>query len=202
METKIYIFRNPSNLPWGDYGSILYTGMTMHQGRNENGLLQLERTGPFVPPIVDECLDIVATDDFKLALETSGLKGFAFKPVIKKRIVYIDWETWDQNLEDPQFYPESGEPADYILERPHSDELAEQMGELWELCLEQLALVEKVKREGHSWKMDIYLLKETLPHLDFFRAKDVGYVYLSENAKNWLEENYFDYVEFKEAKIR
>jgi hypothetical protein len=37
--------------PWGDYGSILQHGMTAHLGRNPEGLAQLERTGPFIPPI-------------------------------------------------------------------------------------------------------------------------------------------------------
>ena len=35
---------------WGDYGSILINGMSRHLPRKDN-LIQLERTGPFIPPI-------------------------------------------------------------------------------------------------------------------------------------------------------
>ena len=72
-------------MPWGDYGNILLTGMTSHLDR-EDGRLQLERTGPFVPPIaLSGIADIVVTDAFRSALEASGLTGLRFQPVIKRR---------------------------------------------------------------------------------------------------------------------
>lgn len=66
----IYILQN-AKMPWGDYGSMLLSGMTSHLPR-KNGLLQLERTGPFVPPITLSGVDeIVVTDTFKRQLEQS-----------------------------------------------------------------------------------------------------------------------------------
>lgn len=61
---SVYILRQPE-FPWGDYGAILVSGMTAHLGR-EDGLLQLERTGPFVPPLFMPGVgDIVVTEQFK-----------------------------------------------------------------------------------------------------------------------------------------
>ena len=86
-QSHIYAL-DASRMPWGDYGCILLSGMTSHLER-QNGLLQLERTGPFVPPIsLPGIADIVVTNDFKHLLEGSGLTGFTFQPVIKKHIVF------------------------------------------------------------------------------------------------------------------
>lgn len=161
--------------PWGDYGEILWNGMTQHLARSDD-LLQLERTGPFVPSISFE-LDIILSNSLKIALEASHLRGVAFKPVIKARIVLLEWEKWDQDAEDPFEYPESGEPEDYILEKPHSPELATQIGDLWELCLESFDHLEDV-------------------NADFWRIKGTGFTFVSEAAKRWLEENAPETVRF------
>ena len=43
----IYKLKN-REMNWGDYDDILVSGMTAHLERH-NDLLQLERTGPYVP---------------------------------------------------------------------------------------------------------------------------------------------------------
>jgi len=64
----IFFILDNAEVPWGDYGSILLTGMTRHLSR-KNGLLQLERTAPFVPPIVNSGAgNIVVTNTFKVEL--------------------------------------------------------------------------------------------------------------------------------------
>jgi hypothetical protein len=120
--------------PWGDYGDILLSGMTTHQPRTQDGLLQLERTGPFVPPItLPGCEDPVVTDAFRARLEHSPLAGLGFRPVRKARIVRLEWERWDQASSDPAHYPAGGEPEAYIPGRPHDSGLAAQIGQLWEV---------------------------------------------------------------------
>ena len=185
-------------MPWGDYGSILLTGMTGHQPRKD-GLLQLERTGPFAPPIAHSWPGFVVTDEFRKKLENSGLTGFSFKPVIKKHIVRLEWEKWDKNAPDPEFYPEEGEPENYILELPHSPELAEEMEDFWELCTEERADVERVEDPKAMFGVEIYVLLSTWDGTDFFSARTVGYVYVSEKAKNWLEREASEWLEFEEA---
>ena len=114
-------------MPWGDYGRILLTGMTGHLDR-QDGLLQLERTGPFLPSMIISGIDDLLLDDTtKIKIEQSELRGFEFLPVIKRHISIVDWTTWDYNSEDPNFYPDNGEPENYILELPHSQTLADEM---------------------------------------------------------------------------
>jgi hypothetical protein len=160
---------------WGDYGAILLSGMVAHLPR-ENGRLQLERTGPFVPPISFSSLgDIVVTDSFKRLLEDSGLTGFMFLPVVKKHIVLLEWEKWDKASGEPAEYPSTGEPEDCILERPHSPKLAQQIGTLWELCLEEFAGSEEAST-------------------DWYRLNDRLYNFVSARAKHWLEQTVPEYV--------
>jgi hypothetical protein len=50
VHPKFYRIEGHPLTPWGDYGNILQHGMTAHLGR-VGGLLSLERTGPYMPPI-------------------------------------------------------------------------------------------------------------------------------------------------------
>lgn len=179
-EFPFYILRKPEPI-WGDYDNILLSGMTAHLPRF-GGLLQVERTGPFVPPIsLPGINDIIITDQLKKKLENSGLTGFLFVPTIKTRIVYLEWEKWNKQASEPAEYPESGEPEDYILQRPHSPELAERMGNLWELKLEIHSSLQEVQT-------------------DFFRLTSDRFKYVSPEAKKWLEHEVEGYVQFRQVR--
>lgn len=117
---------------WGDFAEILVHGMSAHLTRRE-GLLQLERVGPYVPAItLPGVSDIVLTDDVKRFV-ASKLSGVAFRPVILAKCVRIDWTEWDATRDEPAVYPDGGGPEDYILSRPHDAGLASELGTLWEL---------------------------------------------------------------------
>jgi len=197
---KFYTLEKKQRHPWGDYHDILMQGMSCHLGR-DGGLIQLERTGPFVPPISFPGIgDTVITDKFRRRLEASGLEGLRFAHVIKKLIVRSDWHTWDQTAGQPPQYPDNGEPGNYILEQPHSAATAQAMGELWELVLNPSARVFRAKRIcTHE---DIYLQPDSWQGEDLFKAQGVGYIYITERAKIWLEENAGDYVAFRGARIK
>jgi hypothetical protein len=183
--------------PWGDYCDILLNGMSSHLG-GKGGCIQLERTGPFVPPIsLPGINDIVVTDAFRRELEASGLAGLRFQPVIKKLIVRSDWHKWDRKAEEPFEYPESGEPEDYILGKPHSAEIAAEMGELWEVLLDETAKVSRAQRI--CTREDIHLLIDSWQGEDLFRAEGVGYIYATERAKDWFESHAGEYVAFQAA---
>lgn len=170
---------------WGDYGSILVSGMTAHLERH-NDLLQLERTGPYVPPLVNSGLwDIVVTDKVKDSLKISGLIGISFRPVIKRHITDLDWTTWDLNAEEPTHYPESGEPEDYILGAEHSELLAERMGDVWELVIPITGTFSNGTFISNGQEADI------------FRADNKGYILVTEKGKDWIERNAGDWVTFK-----
>lgn len=117
-----------ANAPWGDYGSILFNGMSAHLG-GDDGPIQLERTGPFVPPITFPGIgDIIVTEEMKLLMEQAGFKGISFRPVEKAHIADVPWHNWNLTAEDPPFYPAGGEPAAYIFDQPHSPKLANEIG--------------------------------------------------------------------------
>jgi len=175
---------------WGDYGHILISGTADHQNGFRTGQLQLFRTGPFVPPVSFPGVgNIVVTSHFRKILENSGLTGFSFKQVAKKHIVRLEWEKWDPRTENPPFFPVSGEPEDYIDEQPHDPQIAEQLGDLWEICVDEGI---DVKREMD----EIYLLSKTWNGNDIFFAKSTLKIYLSEKGKNWFERNASGWVCF------
>ena len=120
---------------WGDHAAILLHGMTGHLGRRD-GMLQLERTGPFVPRITSPSVaDIVLTEAARREV-SAELPALVFRPVLSTRIVLLDWSAWEARLEEPPVFPETGEPEDYVLGQPHNPELAQQMGGFWELVPE------------------------------------------------------------------
>ena len=183
---KYYKLKN-KKAPWADYGRILISGMTGHLDR-EGDLLQLERTGPFVPPLINTGgEDVIVTDEIKRKLSSSGLTGISFKPVIKKHIVFIEWTNWDFSTDEPLFYPEGGEPEDYILDNPHSEELAEQMGPIWEIVIPETGIFDD---------RDQYI-PGTIA-LDICMAENRGYILVSEKAKVWIEQYAGDWVTFSD----
>ena len=176
---------------WGDYGYILQHGMTSHRRRTE-GKLSLERTGPFVPPITLSGLGhVVLTSEARTALESSGLTGFTFLPVEKVHIVELHWDQWDLTAEEPAEYAQSGEPEDYILKREHSLEIANSLGDLFEVVVPNSINIvrtpaNKLLIDADSWNGD-----------DLIRSVKYGSIIFSERARVWFTEHWGKYVQFE-----
>jgi hypothetical protein len=193
--------------PWGDYGDILLSGMTARKPRTREGLLRLERTGPFVPPITLAGLgDLLVTEAFRASLEESSLSGLAFRPVEKTRIVRLRWEHWDWTADEPREYPDGGEPESYILGRPHDRELAMEIGPIWEVLLPSLGVPDPssgVPDPGSGLPdpgpgvPDPGFGEETAADLVRDR-RHVSHIYASERARNWLEQHAGDWLSFAE----
>jgi len=194
---SIYILKEPE-MPWGDYGDILAQGMTDDSER-QNGLLLLERTGPFVPPISMPGLGvIVVTESFKRTLNESGLSGISYKPVIKSHIIYLEWEKWDWKADDPEEYPETGEPEDYIMEKSHSPKTAEKMEDLWEVCLDKHVDIELAKEGITENTGAVLVLLSTWDGTDWFTdGRKTLHVYISEKAKDWLKKTVPEWINFE-----
>jgi len=189
--------------PWGDYGDILVHGMADAQGRAPDGALELERTGPFVPPITfPGSPAIVVSDDFRGQLKASGLTGFTFRLVRKARIVLLEWHAWDQHTPEPLEVPDSGEPEDYVLQRPHDPKIAEAMGPLWEVVLSPGVTVQRERAPKPANGDLLYVLRRTWSGADIFFADGVGYIYASERAQDWLLRTVPDWVRFKDCLLR
>lgn len=182
---------------WGDYGDILQQGMGAHSRRVE-GKLQLERTGPFIPPITFPGLrGFVLTSEAKFSLETSGLSGYTLLPVDKKLIVNLPWEQWNLSAPEPAWYPETGEPEDYILGQPHSHEAAAALGDLWEVVVAPSVKVLRDRQIVDSYK-ELAIDSSTWDGTDIFASNDVGYTFFTERAQTWFFGHFGEYVDFEE----
>jgi hypothetical protein len=179
---------------WGDYGEILQHGMTAHSPR-VGGRLALERTGPYIPPITFPGFSIIVTDAARTLMESSGLTGFTFLPVEKKLIVEFHWETWDLNADEPAEYPDSGEPEDYILGKPHSPTVAMAMGELWELAVPINVEILRPTSIVNSYK-DLRIDLRTWNGADLLRGEDYGGILFSQRAQDWFADCWGQYVTF------
>lgn len=195
MTARFYVIDRP-NHPWGDYGDILTQGMA-HRG--DSGVLEIKRTGPFVPPVTLPGIgEVVVTEVMRQALLRSGLKGFGFETVVKRLIVRSDWNSWDQEADEPAEHPESGEPEDYVLGQPHSAEADEQMGDVWSLELNRDAQTHREQRIVQH-RRQIRLVTSTWQGQDIFGAHGVGFVYVTEGAKSWFEQHAAGHLIFEEA---
>lgn len=175
---------------WGDYGSMLLHGMTGRLARNSEGLLQLERTGPFVPPIsLPAPGDVIVTESMRRMLTGSGLTGFTSLPVCKARIVHYEWHLWNRAAANPMEYPVDGKPEGYVLDRPHCAETAAALGDLWELRIPKG--VAEVRTRG-----SINVRGPSWTGLDFFRGDATRWAYVSMRARSWLEQHVTNFVDF------
>jgi hypothetical protein len=199
--TQFYRMSGRSLTRWGDYGDILQHGMTAHLGRVHN-LLSLERTGPYMPPITFPGIgDVVLNAAGRKLLEASGLTGFTFQPVNKTRIVDLPWHHWDLMADRPREYPESGEPEDYILERPSSARAAEEMGDIWELVVPVGAKIGRPREMVKSFR-ELYVERGSWNGADVFRGDGYGGPLVTGRAKAWMEKYFGEYVRFDKFATR
>ena len=172
---------------------------TFVRPRGAGGVLEIERTGPFVPSITLPGIgEVVVTEELRRSLGRSGLKGFGFETVVKRRIVRSEWNAWDQAADEPAEFPESGEPEDYVLGQPHSMEADEQIGDLWALDLNRDAQTHRERRIVQH-RNQIKLVTSTWHGQDIFGAQGAGFIYVTESAKAWLEQNVPGHLMFEEG---
>ena len=197
---RIYII-DGADAPWGDYGRLLVHGMSAHLGRKggREGPIQLERTGPFVPPISFPGIgDVIVTDEMKQKMEEAGFRGITFRPVEKARIVEVAWHEWDLTALEPQYYPDDGEPEGYILGRPHSPDLAIAIGDIWEVVVSDSAeMVRHQVRDRLGVKFTY--LEGSWNGNDLFSVPQNRYKYASGRAKAWFEGNAGQWVSFRDG---
>jgi hypothetical protein len=200
VHPRIYTLQRRS-MPWGDYGNILAQGMlALQEGKR---LIQLQRTGPFIPPIsFPSTFATVVTAAMKTRLEKSGLTGLRFPRVNKLRIVKLRWEKWDRTRARPVRYPLGGEPENYILIAGHNTEVSREMGDLFELRPKQRVPFVECGTEI-KWGSEWPILRPAFDHWrgeDFFLGQRGGSIYVTSRAKSWLSRKLGEWVQFESAK--
>ena len=182
---------------WGDYGDILQHGMSSHSPRI-SGRLALERTGPYIPPNTFPGIgDVVLTSPAKQLLESADLRGFSFRPVEKVLTVELPWEKWDWTADEPQYFPDSGEPEGYILGQPDGPVACAALGELWEVVVPNTATILRPKAIVSSYK-ELRLDLSTWNGADLLRSDGYGSMLFTERAREWFSDNWGKYVEFND----
>ncbi len=187
-------------MPWGDYGNTLYVGYAYPDDIDEN-TIYVERTGPFVPPIYEWASMLLVSETTKEKMESSDINGVKFVKTIFKKIVNIDWTKWDLEAENPKFYPAGGEPENYILTRKHNATIADQMEAIWFVKLDDETLTGRDQRLV-STRDDLFIIENSWTGNDIFITKGTGYVFFSEKAKLWFEQNIGESANFKNFKSK
>lgn len=189
-----YLFELSNPNLWGDYGDILMGGQLFDFG---DTVPNIRRTGPFVPPIAKGG-GYSVTDEFRLAMDASGLRGLCFGPLQKSKIVKLDWHEWNRaaRLEDWQ-YPEENEPQNYLKRLPHDPALALVMPKLWQLIPPRVCSFVSNTPVGTqliSWSAS------QIADLDFVRSRSRA-IFVTERAKHWLELHAPEWVAFDPIQV-
>ncbi len=199
---------------WGDYGSILACGPGIKRDK-DTGHLLLERAGPFAPPMMftRESLGgyvVLITQSFKEKLEAAEFGNLAFKPVIKKHIVNIPWETWDREARLPWDAsarvqgkrPEGGEPENYLLGQKHSPGAAAEMEEIWEFIAPELPCQIEKRERLRAFHYRWFLSAPKGEHRGLFRPPgDSHILFLDDAGRRWFEREGEGWIDFDEVVI-
>jgi hypothetical protein len=188
--TDLYILEEPES-SWGDYGDILLHGMA--SWRPEGAPLVLERTGPFMPSLTMPGFVVVVRDQLRSRLEDAWPAAVTFRPVIKKRIVKLDWHLWDRGAPEPKRYPREGEPENYVLGRKHNPGAAESLGPVWELVI---PVVPGLQLEGGRVVRAKYQ-----GQLVCRPVHDGGFIFVAPTLRQWLEAEVPECVRFRPAEF-
>jgi hypothetical protein len=155
---------------WGDFGKLLICGLAE---RDQGGILELRRTGPFAPPIsiLNWLNTIVVTAAFRKEVSESFPFLPAFRQVKLLHVPEFRWEHWDRTKDLPcDHLPPMREIEDLIDGQPHSNIAASEIGALWECKAQPLAgaRTELIQRHYGDTDCDVRLLTSRIPDGDFF----------------------------------
>jgi len=178
--------------PWGDYGKILVHGMTSHLARYD-GLLQLERAGSRFPAITRPGPSHIVVKGAVRDFLAARMPALEFRQVILRSCVRLEWVDWDPALDEPAEYPDSGEPEDYILSRPHDPMVAASIGTLWELVPE---IIDGIQAPGGALRLSAYR-GQHLVRADL----DAGFNFVSGAMRELLLEAAPGCLSFKPARL-
>jgi len=175
---------------WHSFGDILVAGM-FYWPPEEESERRYYRSGPVVPPISFPSASIVVTDAFAEQLRKSGLSGFSessFVEIEKKHIVRIPWEDWDREKDPADAIPLSmlpyGGPEGLVLEPPHDEELARQIGRLWEL--QPYHIEQEYYGYGPRVITSVHYLPDVFEHCGDCHVSDTGFRWLQSAASEWI----------------
>jgi hypothetical protein len=183
-------------MPWGDYGDMLFEGLLnpMDEDYNLVDVHKIERTAPYIPKIYcANSTNIVVSEEVRELLQLNtitGIEKYHNTEIIK--LVNIDWQSWDLNSDDPKFYPESGEPIDYIEDGENDPNLYNQLSEFYSI---KITRDYSLKSTGQNY-YDLAVIGK--PIIDIFSPNNMNFILVSERFKNVIELENIDTLKFIE----
>lgn len=176
---------------WGDYAHVLWAGFA---SQDESGGY-VERTGPFVPDAYLASNSLICTERVKDNI-VSNTSGLLFVPQEKRKIVRVEWRSWD-SARDIFHYIDRGdinEPEDLVEAGLHDPVVGDSMPGLWKLDEETLPELEIKKTGKYDPRRPVShlaVVKNSVPSGCFF-AKSRNYlgVFAGEEAKCFFDKNY------------
>lgn len=194
---RYYILQN-RDMPWGDYGNTLFEGLLnpMDDDYNLVDIHKIERTAPYIPEIYcANSTNIVVNQEVRVLLENNNITGiekYHDTEIIK--LVNIDWQSWDFNSEDPKFYPETGEPIDYIEDGENDEKLLIGLSVFFSLKIKEECSLKRMEKPQNQ---SVLTLIGT-PTVDIFIPTNMGYILVSEKFKKIIESKNIDTLKFIE----
>ncbi|EEJ7236654.1 hypothetical protein S483_004707 [Salmonella enterica subsp. salamae] len=185
---NIYLLEN-KKMPWGDWGSILWEGITSRDP--VTGAILIARTGPFSPSLYMSSNDFVFTSEAKSLYEKSLLSGIEFShEIAKSKIVRINWHDWNHKQHITNYLDIDGEPEELILNMESDEALMDNMPEYWLADIKaniHLFIDKSLKSNNPS---DYIFIDGELERSDFFIGVERTGVYITQNAKDWMDYNF------------
>lgn len=190
---EYYIIKN-KEMPWGDYGNILSYGLltVMDDNYNDIDIHQIERVGICIPKIYcANSTNLVISEDIANSITRNNITGIEkYHKTEFKKIVNLDWQFWDMKAKDPEIYPKSGEPIDYIEEGENDKKLITQIHKKY------FSLKIKESCELEEIDNNLYLIGN--PEYDIFIPLNMYFIIVSKRFKEIIESEKVDTLKFIE----
>ena len=169
-----------TNSPWWECGPEVPHGITGHLGRNEKGILQLERPGPRIPQFTVPCFSrLIVTSEISDEL-MSEFNAIELRDVDYANVVPLNWHEWEIEAAMPEKELRYHMP-DYLMDTDEFDDmLIEEMPKAFELVPEIQIDLNKLDEACSNAPRDIHFF-------DAVGRGSLNYTIVSETAKNWIE---------------
>jgi hypothetical protein len=185
---SIYLINN-KNMPWGDWGDILWSGFAPWDSASEK--VYIKRVGPYSPQIYFAQDNLLISNDMKSSIESSSLSGINFMYEVEKRkLVNVDWSKWDYTVSISNYIDELFEPEDIINEGIHDESLNDIIPNYWlgEICGKVHIFIDKAVTSVNPSDF-IFINGDIDNNIDFFLGVEFIGCFVSQKAKDWLDYN-------------
>lgn len=185
----IYLIRN-KDTNWGDWSDVLWSGFAPHD--EESNLVYVERSGPFVPAIYEADGNLIFTDKAKECYNTYFPNSLIFPYTLEKRkIVNIDWQSWNKDEFYNKVIEEVSEPEDIIENSLHDDEIATSIGSLW-LAKTTVSIHLEVQKNSKSENPSDFIFLQNSPQQEWHFMEGIEYkaYFIGSKVKKWLDDNF------------